>query len=59
MIKKGVYAAGLMPFNEDCSLNIEGTINLASSINEKRVARCIFFRFYHTKSTIYSNSEKV
>ena len=50
MIKKGVYAAGLSLFNEDCSLNIEGTINHASSIIKKGL-HGVFFRFYWTKST--------
>ena len=45
MIKKGVYAAGLSLFNEDCSLNIEGTINHASSIIKKGL-HGVFFWFY-------------
>ena len=43
MIKKGVYAAGLSLFNEDCSLNIEATINHASSIIKKGLHGVFFF----------------
>ena len=43
MIKKGVYAAGLSLFNEDCTLNVEATINHASTIIDKGLHGVFFF----------------
>ncbi len=57
MIKKGVYAAGLSLFNEDCSLNIEATINHASSIIKKGL-HGVFFFGSTGQSQLISNSEK-
>ena len=57
MIKKGVYAAGLSIFNDDCSLNIEATINHASTIIEKGL-HGVFFFGSTGQSQLVSISEK-
>ena len=57
MIKKGVYAAGLSLFNEDCTLNIEATINHASSIIDKGL-HGVFFFGSTGQSQLVSISEK-
>ncbi len=57
MIKKGVYAAGLSLFNEDCTLNIEATINHASSIVDKGL-QGVFFFGSTGQSQLVSISEK-
>ena len=44
-------------FNEDCSLNIEGTINHASSIIKKGL-HGVFFFGSTGQSQLISNSEK-
>ena len=52
MIKKGVYAAGLSLFNEDCTLNVEATINHASTIIDKGLHGVFFFWIYWPESII-------
>jgi len=57
MMKKGVYAAGLSLFNEDCSLNIEATIKHASSTIKKGL-HGVFFFGSTGQSQLISISEK-
>jgi len=57
MIKKGVYAAGLSIFNEDNSLNIEATVDHASSIIKSGL-HGVFFFGSTGQSQLISVSEK-
>ena len=57
MIKKGVYAAGLSIFNENQSLNIEATIDHATSI-VKSGLHGVFFFGSTGQSQLISISEK-
>jgi 4-hydroxy-tetrahydrodipicolinate synthase len=57
MIKKGVYAATLSIFNEDCSLNISATIDHAASIIKSGL-HGVFFFGSTGQSQLISSSEK-
>jgi 4-hydroxy-tetrahydrodipicolinate synthase len=57
MIKKGVYAAGLSIFNEDNSLNIEATVDHASSAIKSGL-HGVFFFGSTGQSQLISVSEK-
>jgi 4-hydroxy-tetrahydrodipicolinate synthase len=57
MIKRGVYAAGLSVLNEDCSLNIDATIEHAED-SIKKGLNGVFFFGSTGQSQLISTSEK-
>ena len=58
MIKKGVYAAGLLSvINKDYTLNVKSTIAHAESLIRSGL-HGVFFWFYWSKSTYFNIRKK-